>query len=775
VLYRRFLPLLLLLTSLAHAGDGLDRYPKLNGGAYTGASVPESPDPLVRYRWQKVQASDGLQTYTLSPRRTFVETPGAFTVSTEGAITVREVGSIRFDFGVESAAWLEFDSPDLAGEVEMSISEYNQPAIVNRGPKHPVKTLAPARYGNTYRLELNRDLYEGVRFGWIHVRRMERPWHITAVRLVCQTKPANYEGAFSSSDPLLTRIWYTGAYAVKLNLEKDYFGAILMDRGDRISWTGDAHTSQAAALAAFGNWDFIRLNIERTAHVDNKIENYSLYWVLSLVDYYRYTADKDALDQLAPIALGKLKRAEEIWNDPPMHFYGSDERLSAVFEEPNRPECKNSYRLLAIRSARELAWALRGRPQAAQLETLADKWTRAFEARPDWQSGSGVFVAAEAVTAGLAEAARPIWTREFHDPLNRLAYSPFNQYFILQAMARVGLYDDALAAVRDLWGAQLKYGGTTFFELFRPDWNRFLGPNDPVPNNQTGYTSLCHPWSSGIVKWLNEETLGLRPVEPGFVRWAVTPHLGLTLTRVSGHTPTQHGALSVEFDATRGVMVVTAPAGTRGEIGVPKQGRRIVSIESGAPVRWTREDADFVYLTGISPGRHAYRIHYEGVIPAAPAQPAIVYPARRVATEVRGADGSVRFGTGANETDEMTLPDYVEKVTYRATRHGRGYIMTGNPRAVLQTMVADVTLKRDHPFRLALYFLDADRQQRRMAVELFDLETRKQIAPTELVEDFTGGRYLVYEYNRSCRVRVNHIRGGDAILNGIYFDPGEAH
>ena len=52
---------------------------------------------------------------------------------------------------------------------------------------------------------------------------------------------------------MLTRIWYVGAYTVKLNLLSNYFGAILVDRGDRISWTGDAHCSQAASLVAFGN------------------------------------------------------------------------------------------------------------------------------------------------------------------------------------------------------------------------------------------------------------------------------------------------------------------------------------------------------------------------------------------------------------------------------------------------------------------------------------------------------------------------------------------
>ena len=128
-----------------------------------------------------------------------------------------------------------------------------------------MKTAVPARYGNSFRLELNRELYEGVRFGWIHVRSLRKPAVIRNVRLICQTKPVNYEGWFDCNDPQLTRIWYTGAYTVRLNLLKDYFGAILMERSDRHSWTGDAYTAQAAALAAFGNFPFIRKNLLYTS------------------------------------------------------------------------------------------------------------------------------------------------------------------------------------------------------------------------------------------------------------------------------------------------------------------------------------------------------------------------------------------------------------------------------------------------------------------------------------------------------------------------------
>lgn len=83
-----------------------------------------------------------MQIYVLSPVVSFTETPASFgtaEISTEqkAPIEVRDVGSIRFDFGVESAAWLEFDSPDLTGAVEMSISEYDEPAVESTAPKHP--------------------------------------------------------------------------------------------------------------------------------------------------------------------------------------------------------------------------------------------------------------------------------------------------------------------------------------------------------------------------------------------------------------------------------------------------------------------------------------------------------------------------------------------------------------------------------------------------------------------------------------------------------------
>lgn len=800
-------------------------YPYLHGGHFSGPPVATSPDPLVTYRWPDPKAGDGLEIYTRRPVAVKANPPGAFVhvgslLGSHPNVTIRSPGSIRFDFGRENAAWLEFDSPDLNGDVEMSISEYNEPAVENAGAQHRIKTRTPTRYGHTYRLELNNELYEGVRFGWLHVRSLTRPWHLTGLRLVCQAKPANYDGRFSCSDPELTRIWYAGAYTVRLNLLHHYFGAILMERSDRFSWTGDAHTSQAAALVAFGNDDFIRENLVRTATQSNGIASYALYWVLSLTDYYDYTGDDATLARFIPNACTKLDAADAHFGHPPnLAFYGWDERLGAGFENPNIPEAKHAYAMLSIRAWRAFARAMgeHGRPDL-QAKYLADakQAVATLRRNPAWDASYGIHAAAGAVNAGVATPAeqRDLFARDFSDRVTRLSYSPFNEFFIIQAMARMGHFDAALGAIRDDWGGQLRYGGTTFFEVYDPSWNRVLGPNGAPPNNQCGYTSLCHPWSAGVVKWLTEETLGIHPTTPGFRTYAITPHLGRTLTWVAGRVPTPHGPLAARFNVTTGQDDVQAPPDTVGEIAIPKVERTIRHVTINGHLAWdgshfhpvlgigdARDVPGFVQFSGVQPGHYRFAVTYSGTTPA-PIELPWCYPAKLVKEDatthgnwggVYGADGYVLCNDLGDGRDLRRLPAYVASVRYTknaatvwakavhdpralAPDAANGFprnaatIYTQDPRACFQTMTVDIQLTHPRPYRVALYFLDWDRRGRRLAVEMFDRRTLHRIAPVEIVRDFAGGKYLVYAYDRSARFRIDQVRGPNATLSGLFFD-----
>ena len=97
----------------------------------SGEAVPESPDPLVRYRWTKVSPDDGLEIYTVYPRQATASNPEAADLGDPRRITVSDACDLMFDFGQVNAGWLEFDcdTPDVA--FEASISEFNEPAVFN--------------------------------------------------------------------------------------------------------------------------------------------------------------------------------------------------------------------------------------------------------------------------------------------------------------------------------------------------------------------------------------------------------------------------------------------------------------------------------------------------------------------------------------------------------------------------------------------------------------------------------------------------------------------
>jgi alpha-L-rhamnosidase len=804
-------------------------YPEVAGGSFSGPAVPESPDPLVAYRWPAPKATDGLEIYTQKPITLQTDVPRAFAhldslAGEHPNVTVNGPGSIRMDFGRENAGWLEFDSPDLEGNVEMSISEYNEPAMEMLGPANPRKTKVPQKYGHTYRLELNRELYEGVRFGWIHVRSFHKPWHITGLRLVCQIKPSNYTGSFSCSDPDLTRMWYAGVYTVKLNLLKNYFGAILMDRGDRISWTGDAYIAQGAALAALGdNFDFVKANLAGTANEANGIASYALYWVLSLVDYYNYSGDDAMLDQYLANACGKLQAAYDHYDHPPnLVFYGWDERLGAGFANPNLPEVRHAYAMLSIRVWREFARAMEqhGRLDLRdKYQRYADKKIAQLRKDPAWPDQFGPHAAADAINARFTTPAEQnsLFAHSLSGRVQRMSYSPFNEYFIIQALAAAGRPDDALSTIKDCWGGQLRYGATTFLEVYDPSWNRFLGQNDPVPNNQCGYTSLCHPWSAGVVKWLTEETLGIKPTAPGFLKYTVCPHLGRTLTRISGQVQTPHGMIIASFDTAEGKGSLSAPPGTEGECCLPKVEKNIQTIRINGTVAWEgnsrpmipgiggiRDEPDFIRLTGVQPGNYAMEISYRGATPALQ-EPAWNYPVKPMPEDATtqgnwggkyGHDGFVLCNydeVAGKPIDRRQLPNYVSAINYSLNANVRwqagtsdarapassaangfprnvGCLYTQDPQGGFQTMTVDIDLTNSRPCQIALYFVDWDKKDRRVAVEAFDRATLERLAPVQMVGDFAGGKYLVYRYNKSLRFRIDQVRGDNATLSGIFFD-----
>jgi len=148
------------------------------------------------------------------------------------------------------------------------------------------------------------------------------------------------------------------------------------------------------------------------------------------------------------------KKLDDAWavfgTEPKIKFYGWDERLCAGFEIWFRPgpEAQNAYKMLSIRAWKDFA-AVMGQYGRTDLmdkyNGYAGEAMDTLRNNDTWFADLGLHSAADAINTGLLSDAEKnsLFEKNFLDRVNRISLSPFNQYFIIQAMARLGKYDDA--------------------------------------------------------------------------------------------------------------------------------------------------------------------------------------------------------------------------------------------------------------------------------------------------------------------------------------------
>lgn len=450
-------------------------------------TVPGSPDPLVAYTWPNSTKTSFVdpQLFRVTTDQFEFTPPACGTYhnsrSSASMIVVKSCPcSIRFDWSVEQAGWMEVSvATNQQSNITLmgSLSEFNvpYPGKTRRMTYYP--SAHAARKNDIYRLETNPELYEGIRFTWLDVPATTDDSLLPlefSVTLVTKIKPLTYVGSYRSHPASLTRTWYTATYSVRLNTERERFNSVLVERGDRVAIQGDGHPTIATALVAFRLNDLI-LNVIRNetdsagnrSVVDDTIMAYPLYWIESVIEYWRATGDKT-------VAIGLLKDARWIidqriadFMDPDLDlvWMGWDDRLGngwcghAAGDDCGL-EAHQTFASLVIRVCQDVCRALHD----VGMDADADYYCRTAENfgarfRSSFSSGSqglrlhGVHSAANAINAGLIkdEEMAKVVSDVLNNPANICSESPFNQFWILQALGNIPDMERALATIQLCW------------------------------------------------------------------------------------------------------------------------------------------------------------------------------------------------------------------------------------------------------------------------------------------------------------------------------------
>lgn len=477
-------------------------------------------------------------------------------------------GAILFDFGVQIHGGIRLESRDLSpvkssvgktvrlrvrfGEsADEAMAEMDEKGSMN---DHSIRDMIVSVpwLGS---VEFGESSFRFVRLDLVDEGSVIR---FDSVRAVFTYRDLPWIGSFKCSDEKLNTIWKTAAHTQHLTMQ----GYVIEGaKRDRLVWYGDIHPQMMTTLRVFGAPPVLRDTLGSYARETwplpkwmNGMPNYSLWWLISVSDYYRHTGDLKELNAQHEY----IKKLTEQFI-PHVAENGFASFPNPFLDWPtndNRPALDaGTHAMFAIGFDRiaEIGAVLgdkdleeKGKKYAAKVRTY----------KPDHVNNKQA--AALLALAGIENAAKPNIPVVAKD--GGKGFSTFYGYYMLEALAlgEEAQKQLALDVIRDYWGAMVEAGATTFWEDFDLAWLEGSGRIDTITpeglkslhGDHGAYCyigfrhSLCHGWASGPAAWMSSHVLGVQPVEPGFKTFRVQPFLG-DLDWAEGSVPTPYGPIRV--------------------------------------------------------------------------------------------------------------------------------------------------------------------------------------------------------------------------------------
>ena len=415
------------------------------------------------------------------------------------------------------------------------------------------------------------------------------------------------EGAgFDCSDSLLTRIHAIGVRTVDLSAHDAYVDC---PSREQRAWTGDSVVHQMVDFVSNPDWSMpiwhpqlaaaprsdglLPMTAASDFTFDDRtyIPDWTLHWVRSVHNIFRYTGDRAVIADLLPVAERNLRWFESfLGDDGLLHDVTGWVLLdwSSVYSK-GTSSTLNALWARALEDLAEMAEWLGNHGTAAWARERREGVRDGFDAF--WDEGRGVYIdhvvdgvpqraaaqhpgatalaaglvpphRIERVVAGITDRSRLIrhsWAMDTvtiegkssgfvylatgypapdWDVENQMVEAqPFYRYVVHDGLARAGRRDLIVDLLRD-WKVFVDAGEESWPECWKGG-------------------SRCHGWSSTPTRDLIVHVLGIEPAEPGYASVRVNPVLG-DLEWATATVPTPHGSVTVEARRD-GTLKVVSP------------------------------------------------------------------------------------------------------------------------------------------------------------------------------------------------------------------------
>ncbi|WP_229263652.1 alpha-L-rhamnosidase-related protein [Cohnella cholangitidis] len=468
------------------------------------------------------------------------------------------------DFGQETFGYLRFHNLKGSGSVKVFYGESIAEALSTEECYNTDCFVASdeAAYAKDGILIL--DDAKAFRYVWIHADHGISWDHIS---LLYEYVPLTYRGSFECSDSKLNKIYDMGLYTLHLNTREFFLDGI---KRDRWVWSGDAYQAFLMNYYSFFDLDVTRRTLIALRGKDpfvkhiNTILDYSLYWFISLYDYYLYTGDSNFIRQYYDRAVTLMDFCLKQRDEEGFLEGRQQDWVFIDWADFKNTGAVSTIQLLLVRSLEAMSIFARlfgNEPAAESYSNLAEEIkVKTIQLFWDEDKGGLLHHRVKGVTqptltkhASMFAMTYNYLTPEQRDSVIRKVMlnpdvqqirTPYMRFHEMAVLCDGGQHDQVRQEILSYWGGMINLGATTFWEEFDPSLE------DDAHYGMYGLTygkSLCHAWGAGPVYLFGKYFLGVTPTSPGYETYLIQPNLG-GLEYIKGTVPTVKGQVSIEVN-----------------------------------------------------------------------------------------------------------------------------------------------------------------------------------------------------------------------------------
>lgn len=291
---------------------------------------------------------------------------------------------------------------------------------------------------------------------------------------------------------------------------------------DRRLWSGDFRLQALADYYVFKNYDLIKrcLYLFAACLTDGKylpsclyhypelwskkgsgFMDYAFLYTVAVGEYFENTKDENTAKELFPIIKNQMELtisnltdngiltipedsngfidwADGLKKITPTHgvfLYALEKNISLALSL-GETEIAEQWKKILIKA----------RNGAYQLFFDGDKFIN-----PDDDNQYSVHSQVWMILGGVidGEKGRRVLEKAFDDDNSIKPVSPYMHHYVLEAMIKLGMLDEAKEYIKNYWGGMIKLNADTFWEVYVP------GDLSVSPYNDAVINSFCHAWS----------------------------------------------------------------------------------------------------------------------------------------------------------------------------------------------------------------------------------------------------------------------------------------